>query len=85
MVFGDHIRSFDRSFDWLRNMFQKKEHFCDLVDMASNQEGDRSLVNDDKEVLIVNLLTKYKVKLWELKDLETDQDRSSDVGGLVFF
>jgi hypothetical protein len=53
-----------------------------MASASSNfpDEESEDFLNDDKVVSIVNLLTKHKVKLWELPDLEKNQNCINEVG-----
>lgn len=54
--------------------------------MASNvistENEEEAFLNSDKVVQIVNLLTKFKVKLWEMGDFESSDSKENEVNDL---
>ena len=46
--------------------------FADGIEMKKEklEESDEEFIHNDKVISIVNLLNKYKVKLWECPNLE---------------
>lgn len=44
--------------------------------MDSNEDSIETFLISDKVVAIVNLLTKFRIKLWELKDLSLNESQN---------
>lgn len=55
--------------------------------MASNaistENEEEAFLNSDKVVQIVNLLTKFKVRLWEMGDFETSDSKENEVSNIL--
>lgn len=52
--------------------------------MTTNLDDDDAFINSDNAVSVINILTKYKIKLWEMPDLSSAETTSSvDVDKLI--
>ena len=40
-----------------------------------DEDEEEKFINSDKVISIINLLTKHKIKLWELPDLNGDENK----------
>ena len=43
----------------------------------SNKEDEDNFLNSDKVVSVINLLTKFKIKLWDMPNLNTSEITSN--------
>lgn len=52
--------------------------------MATNAiDDEETFVNSDKVVSVINVLTKYKIKLWEMPDLSSTETTSEVFNFLI--